>query len=391
MDGTDRTARRVVVVGGGVAGLSVAARLAQAAVPVTLLEASRLGLAASTRNQGWLHSGGWFALEQPELARLCHTALDITTRFCPDCLDDRHQGMAYLVSRPDTLATKWTEAWTRAGIPFEEIPHSKLFHFAAGLEGSRVQHAFLLPDRAFRPDILLTRMAAVASNAGAEIRTETPVTKLVREGEHIVRVVTGSGEAIACRFVILAADVGGRELISEYAGDVPGWQPLFTLVPIKTHLLALEPEVCALPFCVVDRGGFNHVPHGRASVFGSNRWNAVQDFRDQRVDPQESARIRGEIGALFPQLRFEEHQIVEWAGTMVQAMHVDQIEPGRVPKPTVIDHEHESPRIANLLSLYPGRASLWPHLVEEALKIVLDKLETPLPTTAVPPYVPPSR
>ena len=44
---------RVVIVGGGFAGLSVAARLAQSGLLVTLLESARLGFHASMRNQGW--------------------------------------------------------------------------------------------------------------------------------------------------------------------------------------------------------------------------------------------------------------------------------------------------------------------------------------------------
>ena len=62
------TSERIVIVGGGFAGLSAAARLAQAGLPVTVLEASKLGYAASTVNQGWLHSGAWFARTHPELA-----------------------------------------------------------------------------------------------------------------------------------------------------------------------------------------------------------------------------------------------------------------------------------------------------------------------------------
>ena len=57
------TSSRIVIVGGGISGLSIAARLAQAGMPVTLLEASHLGFGASTRNQGWLFSGAWFAPE----------------------------------------------------------------------------------------------------------------------------------------------------------------------------------------------------------------------------------------------------------------------------------------------------------------------------------------
>jgi glycine/D-amino acid oxidase-like deaminating enzyme len=49
---TKHRSQRIVIVGGGVAGLAIAARLAQAGLPVTVLEASRLGQGATTRNQG---------------------------------------------------------------------------------------------------------------------------------------------------------------------------------------------------------------------------------------------------------------------------------------------------------------------------------------------------
>ena len=82
------TSHRVVVVGGGFAGLSAAARLSQCGLPVTLCEqTAHAGFGASTRNQGWLYSGGWFAPRQRELAQLCRESLERTIRFCPDCLE----------------------------------------------------------------------------------------------------------------------------------------------------------------------------------------------------------------------------------------------------------------------------------------------------------------
>ena len=91
---TDRAAsKRIVVVGGGIAGLSIALRLAEAGLAVTLLEASQLGSAASSRNQGWLHSGAWFAPSDCELARMCHESLKQTLRFCPDCVEPQNVGV----------------------------------------------------------------------------------------------------------------------------------------------------------------------------------------------------------------------------------------------------------------------------------------------------------
>jgi len=81
------TKNRVLIIGGGIAGLSASVRLAQAGLPVTLFEESTLGHGASTRNQGWLHSGGWFAKENIHLASRCYKSLQQTIQCCPDCLE----------------------------------------------------------------------------------------------------------------------------------------------------------------------------------------------------------------------------------------------------------------------------------------------------------------
>lgn len=76
---------REVIVGGGLAGLSTAMRLAQMGHAITLFERMQLGARASTRNQGWLRSGADTALDQPALSHLCHQELQATLAFCPEC------------------------------------------------------------------------------------------------------------------------------------------------------------------------------------------------------------------------------------------------------------------------------------------------------------------
>src|SRR5262245_29102158 len=196
--------RRIVIVGGGIAGLATSVRLSQAGFPVTLFESSVLGSAASTRNQGWLHSGGLFALQAPPYARACHESLEQTLRCCPQCVEPGVSTMAYLSSRPETLVQPWTAAWTAAGIPWQETPIARVFADLPGLDRTRIQHAFQLPDRAIRQDILLDHLAAAAQNGGAEIRAGTPVKCLPVENNRVAGVVTAAGEEVAARLVILA-------------------------------------------------------------------------------------------------------------------------------------------------------------------------------------------
>ena len=381
MAGLTHTSKRILIVGGGISGLSIATRLAQAGLPVTVLEGSHLGVGASTRNQGWLFSGAWFAPDQPELARMCYESLEQTLAFCGECLEKNCGPMVYLAEDPRTDVDRWRKAWSDAGIPYRELASASLFDRFPGLAISRARVAFELPDRAMRTDRLLRCLAETAERAGAEIRVSTPVARLIRGRGSVDGVETIHGERIPARLVILAGNTKGGDLYPGFAVEPAGAQREVALVALKSHLVALKPGIGHSPMCVLDAGGFNHIPHPPASVFGSNRWLPVPHAESEEADPAEIQRIWDHIRRLFPDVRREDHSVREWAGTTVQAMHIDQIDPGRAPRPTVIDHERENPSIDNLVSVFPGRASLWPHLAELAQEIVLQKLtsfETPI-------------
>src|SRR5262249_40525192 len=175
-------------------------------------------------------------LDAPAYAKACFASLEETLRFCPDCPEPQTSSMAYLFARPDTLVKPWTDAWTAAGIPWQELPVAKVRAELPGLDAARVQHAFQLPDRAIRQQILLEHMAATAQNAGVEIRTGTPVKCLPIEDERLAGVVTSAGEEIKARLVVLAGGSSGFALCREFLQQHPGRQHDFELVPLKAHL-----------------------------------------------------------------------------------------------------------------------------------------------------------
>ena len=388
------SSNRIVIVGGGISGLSIAVRLAQAGLPVTVLEASRLGMGASTRNQGWLYSGAWFAPEQPELARMCYESHQQTLGFCPECLEPNSGRMVYLITDAQTDGNRWTSAWEATEIPYDDLTPAELFERFPELAISQARQAFELPDRAMRVDVLLRRLAEAAEKAGAEIRSETFVEELIHQEGSVQGVRTGRRETLFARLVILAGNAKGGALFPGFGVETVGEQSDVALVVLKTHLVAVRPEISRWPLCVVDADGFNHVPHSPNSVFGSNRWLPVRHGEDEQQMPSELVHLWEKINRFFPDVHREDHSVIEWAGNTVQAMHVDQIEPGRAPLPTVVDHECENPGVKNLLSVFPGRASLWPHLAEQTQQLVLQKLEATQPVIAKPPWgslaVPPS-
>lgn len=381
----------VIIVGGGFSGLSIAAVLARERVPVTLLEAADLGFQASSRNQGWLHSGAWFAPRQTALAQKCYEAWEQTVRFCPSCLEPGHTGMVYAFSAANGDAASWTTAWTNAGIPFTELTRDRLSSLLPEINTAAFGPSFHLPDRAMRPQALLRHLADVAAAHGARIHTHARVDRIIRDDGHVTSVVTSNGEEIKASFVIIATGASQTDLSQYLVPDESCAQSLYRRVTLQAHLVSAEPQLCRQPFCLVDRHGFNHLPHLNindrdVSVFGIDRWNVVNSLESCVPDDSETVAIREQIQRFFPTAEESEVTYRQWSGTTVQAMHIEQIDPGYVPLPTVIDHATESPCVDNLLSVYPGRATLWSQLAEDAAGIVLQRLQPERQLAAKPPW-----
>lgn len=383
----------VIIVGGGISGLSIAAVLAMEGIPVTLLEASDLGFAASTCNQGWLYSGAWFAPRQVDLARMCYESWQRTIRFCPDCLEPGHTGMVFATTSDETRPEELTDAWAEAGIPFSELSADSVKQKMPQMDVGKLLSMFHVPDRSFRPHVLLRKIADVATSHGARIHTHAKVTELVQDDGKIVRIVTSEGDEIKSSFVVIATGASQADL-SRYVGSGSGTgcqQSVYERVTLMAHLVAVTPQVCHQPFCLVDCNGFNHMPHlnqgdVRTSVFGLDRWNVVNPL--ESCVPCESTLqlIRDTVAEFFPASVTDDSEVQEWSGTTVQAMHVDQVQPGLVPRPTVIDHAQESPCVSNMLSVYPGRATLWTHLAADAATEVLKRLDRSSGEVSRPPW-----
>lgn len=363
----------VVIVGGGISGLSVACELARSRIPTVVLDSHTIGGAASTSNQGWLHSGAWFAPRDVALARLCYASLQQTLARYPECLQPDTEPMAFLLSRPDTDAEAYLQAWREAGIPCDEWPLDELCGQLPRLRRTEVQRAFRLPDRAFRPEVLMTRLMETAEKLGAEIRLGVTVTRLCL-GEGTVTGVAAGTEEIPARLVILAGNAGGAFLWPKEVGDDGTERPPPRRLFLRTHLVAGRPELGPVPLCILDEEGLNHVPTQRLSIFGIDRWRQADASSGSKVVPEEVERLWETVERFFPDYRRAERESSAWPGTTVQAWHVGQPVPQEPGWPMVIDHSRESPQYDNLLTVFPGRASLWASLAEECRQTVLAKL-----------------
>ncbi|GEM_PF-6318408 len=130
--------------------------------------------------------------------------------------------MIYLTPEAETDADRWAAAWEDADIPYESLSYEELFERVPGLAISLARHAFQLPDRSMRTDLLLHRVAETAENIGVEIRSGCFVSRLLYKGNSVQGVELSTGETISARLVILAGNAKGGALQAGFGTQATG-------------------------------------------------------------------------------------------------------------------------------------------------------------------------
>ena len=196
-----------VVIGGGIAGCTVAYELARRGERVTLLEQRSLATAASGRNMGLLINQ-----VEPEALRMMEHALAIYREvegFAP--LDLRQADQLLLARRPDQLASmeERARAMVAAGLETELLEAGELRRRWAALApdvagGALVRGGWLLD-----PALATTAFAEAARAAGADVRTSVRALAATAGG-----VLTDAGR-LPADAVVVAAGPWAPDLVPE--------------------------------------------------------------------------------------------------------------------------------------------------------------------------------
>src|SRR4030043_1344687 len=78
----------VLIVGGGATGVGISRDLSLRGISSVLIERGDFTSGASGRNHGLLHSGGRYAVSDPEAARECFSENKILRRIASQCIEE---------------------------------------------------------------------------------------------------------------------------------------------------------------------------------------------------------------------------------------------------------------------------------------------------------------
>jgi glycine/D-amino acid oxidase-like deaminating enzyme len=211
----------VVVIGGGIVGVTAAIFLAEAGIPVVLCEKGRIGAEQSSRNWGWIRTQGRDLGELPlmlEAMKLWHRLKEEAGRD----IGFRVSGATYLAEDDAAMAVRaaWLEKAKAFGVATRLLSSVEVDNLL-GQNSGRFKGGIHTPtDACAEPDKAMAALADLARRKGVQVFEGVAVRSIERVAGHVSGVITEKG-GIACDGVILAGGVWTRPFLENMGVPFP--------------------------------------------------------------------------------------------------------------------------------------------------------------------------
>jgi glycine oxidase len=229
-----------LVIGGGIIGCSLARELARARRTVVVLERGRIGGAASSAAAGLL-APTLAASPPPALAELCYRSASLYESWLGQLRSDgagdvgfRRPGIHAVWVDPVEAAEarRHLAEFARPGRRVEWLPGPAMRKLEPALAPEVAGATFYPDDAQVTAALLIRQVARVAELGGAQLHEHEPVVQLVREGDRIDAVQTGTTRYHP-GLVVLAAGAWSGDTAAAIGVRLP-------TRPVKGQLLEVE-------------------------------------------------------------------------------------------------------------------------------------------------------
>lgn len=368
---------RVVVIGGGATGTGIAAEAAKRGYSVVLVERGELGSGTSSHFHGILHSGGRYAVNDPQTATECYQENQILRMSIPSAVTDTGGLFVALNYREAEHAELWLKAATAAGIPVQEISITEALKREPHLS-HKLTRAFTVPDGFIKGDevIKINRRSATEARVPATFLTHHRVTGFELSHGRIsaVNVASqngGAAETIMCDYVISAAGVWAGQVARLAYVDLPMVFDKGTMITFKQELTR-----AVINRCRPEADGDLLVPSGHGSIMGTTA--RVIGDPDDCVPTQEECNVLMHEGIeMVPQLaRADATRIYAGVrplfGTPSGSNDTAASNTRAISRSfKVLDHEPNG--VSNFMSVVGGKVTLYRRMAAAAVDLLGQK------------------
>jgi glycine/D-amino acid oxidase-like deaminating enzyme len=285
----------VLIVGGGIIGVTTALFLAEKGISVTLCEKGVIGGEQSSRNWGWCRTMGRDEGEIPLAMESLRLWRDINRRTSRET-GFRQPGIMYLCETEKDVAAQ--ESWLAQARQYQV--DARLLRGAAldqampGAGRGFIAGMHTPTDGRAEPAIAAPAIAEAARDHGALIFTNTAVRGIERTGGRISGVVTERGR-IACNAVVLSGGAWSRLFAGNAGLDLPQLKVLGSV--FRTHALSGAPEITAAGSVFAFRkrldGGYSIARrNANTAEITPDHFRLLSDFLPRLINSRHEIRLR---------------------------------------------------------------------------------------------------
>lgn len=211
----------VVVIGGGIAGVSTALFLVEKGLTVCICEKGQIGAEQSSRNWGWTRQMGRDPSEMPLSIESMKIWRTLDTRFGID-VGYRETGIIYLCrsAREIKEAEGWAETGKMFQLPQRILDAGQIGDVLPGIEPGFKFALHTTSDGRAEPTMAAPSIAMGARTLGASILTQCAVRGIETSGGRISAAVTEKGP-IRCSSVVVAGGAWSRLFLGNLDIEFP--------------------------------------------------------------------------------------------------------------------------------------------------------------------------
>lgn len=211
----------VVIIGGGIIGLTVALTLAERNIPVVVLEKGRIACEQSSRNLGWIRKTSRHAEDIPLAQAADRLWAEMPERVGSD-VGYRQSGIMF-VARTDAQMSgyeNWLNAVQHLSLDSRLLSPREISDMVPGNRSDWAGGIFTPSDGRAEPTLASSAIAKAAIAKGAVIVENCAVRTLSTSRGKVDGVVTETGE-IRCDQVLLAGGMWSRRFLGNHGVSLP--------------------------------------------------------------------------------------------------------------------------------------------------------------------------
>ena len=245
----------VVVIGGGIAGISTALELAERGISVAVFEKGIVAGEQSGRNWGWCRQMGRDPRELP-LIRISMELWREMRQRTGEEVGYRECGVAYLCENDAKLTGRkgWYETNAKAfGLSSRMISATQAQEMTPGSTLAWKGGLFTPDDGRAEPTLAVPAMARTAQRAGAQVFQNCAVRGVEKQAGRICGVVTENG-TVSCDTVVLAGGAWSRRFCTNMGIKLPQLTVVNSVMRTNQIDAGVAQSVSGAKFAIRKRG-----------------------------------------------------------------------------------------------------------------------------------------